>query len=97
MHVRIDGPRSRDTSVGVATGYGLDGRDSNPGPSAYPASYSIGNGGDFPGIKRPGREAGHSPPFNVEVINGGAILPLPHTSSSQSTDLTKHRDTFTVT
>jgi hypothetical protein len=34
-----------------------------------------------PGMKRPGREADHSLPSSVEVKNGGAILPLPDTSS----------------
>jgi hypothetical protein len=34
-----------------------------------------------PGLKRPGREADHSPPSSAEVKNGGVILPLPHTSS----------------
>jgi hypothetical protein len=35
-----------------------------------------------PGVKRQGREAdGHSPSFSAEVKNGGAIPPLPHTSS----------------
>jgi hypothetical protein len=30
-----------------------------------------------PGVKRPGREADHSPPSSAEVKNGGAIPPLP--------------------
>jgi hypothetical protein len=34
-----------------------------------------------PGVKRPGHEDDHSPPFAAEVKNGGAIYPLPHTSS----------------
>jgi hypothetical protein len=34
-----------------------------------------------PGVKRPGREAGHSPPSNAEAKNSGAIPPLPHKSS----------------
>jgi hypothetical protein len=34
-----------------------------------------------PGLKRQGREADHSPPSSAEVKNGGAIPPLPHTSS----------------
>jgi hypothetical protein len=29
----------------------------------------------------PGGEAGHSLPFNAQGKNGGAIPPLPHTSS----------------
>jgi hypothetical protein len=33
-----------------------------------------------PGVKRPGREADHSPPSIAEGKNGGAILPPSHTS-----------------
>jgi hypothetical protein len=78
-------PRSRDSAVGIATGYGLDGRgvgvqillgkdfsslhvvQTNYG--VHPASYPMGNGGSFPGIKRPGREADHSPTTSTEVKN----------------------------
>jgi hypothetical protein len=31
-----------------------------------------------PNIKRPGREADHSPPSSVDVKNGEAIFPLSH-------------------
>jgi hypothetical protein len=37
------------------------------GSGAHPASYSMGTGGSFPGVKRQGREADHSPPTIVEV------------------------------
>jgi hypothetical protein len=37
-------------------------------------------GAILPGVKRPRREANHSPPSNAEVKNGGAIPPLPHMS-----------------
>jgi hypothetical protein len=33
------------------------------------------------GVKRPGHQAGQSHPPSAEVKNGGAISPLPHTSS----------------
>jgi hypothetical protein len=39
-------------------------------------------GDRLPGVKRPGREADHSPPSSAEVRNGGAIPPLPHTRTS---------------
>ena len=53
------GPWGRDSSVGIATRYGLDGpgiesrwgRDFShvqTGPGAYPASYTMGTG-SFPG------------------------------------------------
>ena len=69
----------RDSSVGIATRYGLDG----PGiesrwevifpapfqtcPEAHPASYTMGTG-SFPGVKRPGRGADHPFPASAEVL-----------------------------
>jgi hypothetical protein len=65
----------RDSSVGIATRYELDGpgietqlggggwRFSTPvqaGPGAHPASYTMGTG-SFPGVKWPGRGVGHPP------------------------------------
>jgi hypothetical protein len=79
-----------------ATGYELNDRGSIPGRdkrffsspqcpyrlcTAHPVSYPVGSGVSFPRIKRPGREADHSPPHRVEVKNGGGIPPLLHTSS----------------
>ena len=32
-----------------------------------PASYTMGTGGSFPEVKRPGRKADHSPPTSAEV------------------------------
>ena len=64
----------RDSSVGIATRYRLDGlgiesrwggaRFSAPvqtGPEAYPDSCTTGTG-CFPGVKRTGRGADHPPP-----------------------------------
>jgi hypothetical protein len=34
-----------------------------------PASYSMSNGGSFPAVQMPGREANHSPPISAEVKN----------------------------
>ena len=63
---------SRDSSVGIATRYGVDGpgiesrwRRDFPHPSrstlgAYPASNTIGTG-SLPGVKRPGRGVDHLP------------------------------------
>jgi hypothetical protein len=68
------------SSVGIATGYGLDG----PGiekkipvgarffapvqtdPGAHPASCTMGTG-SFPGVKRLGRGADHPPPSSAEI------------------------------
>jgi len=61
-----------DSSVGIATLYGLDGpgivsrlggRDFplvQSGPGAHPASYTEGTR-SFPGVKRPGRDVDHPP------------------------------------
>jgi hypothetical protein len=56
----------RDSSVGIATRYGLDGPGSNLGegeifhtrPDRHPASYKMDTG-SFPGIKRPERGVDH--------------------------------------
>jgi hypothetical protein len=39
------------------------------GFGARPASHPMGTRGSFPGVKRPGREADHSPPSSAEVKN----------------------------
>jgi hypothetical protein len=68
----------RDSSVGIATCYGLDGpgdrspveaRFSSPvhtGPGSHPASYTMGTGSVL-GVKRPGRGVNHPPPPSAEV------------------------------
>ena len=68
----------RDSSVGIATRYGLDGpgiesqwgaRFSAPGqtgPGGHPASYTMGTG-SFPGVKWPGRGVNHPSPSSAEV------------------------------
>jgi hypothetical protein len=37
------------------------------GSGFHPTSYTMGPGGSFSGVKRPGREADHSPPTSAEV------------------------------
>jgi hypothetical protein len=45
---------------------------------AHPAFYPMDNRGSFPGgVKRPGREADHSPPPSTEVKKCLEISPLP--------------------
>jgi hypothetical protein len=48
---------------------------------ADPVSSTMGTKDLFTGIERPGREADHLPPSSAEVKKGGAISPLPETSS----------------
>jgi hypothetical protein len=74
--------RSRDSVVSIATRYGLDDRGvgvrvlvestifSSRRPDrlwGLPNLVSNGYWGLFPGVKRPGREAEHSPPASAEV------------------------------
>jgi hypothetical protein len=70
----------RDSSVGIATNYGLRaGRSGNrilvgarfsapvqTAPRVHPASYTMGTG-SFPGVKRPGRGVDHPAPSRAEV------------------------------
>ena len=75
LHVFIVG---RDSSVDIATRYGLDGpgiefrcgaRFSAPvqtDPGAHPASCTMGTG-SFLGVKRPGRGFDHPHPSSAEV------------------------------
>ena len=68
----------RDSSVSVATRYGLDSsgiesrwqaRFSAPvqnGPGAHPASYTMDTG-SFPEVKQQGRGVDHPPPFSAEI------------------------------
>jgi hypothetical protein len=69
---------SQDSSVGIATGYGLDGpgiesqwgvrffAHIQTGPGAHPASCTMGTW-SFPEVKRPGHGADHPRPSSAEV------------------------------
>jgi hypothetical protein len=52
------------------------------GPTQHPILWAPG--ALSPEVKRPGREADHSPQSSAEVKNGGAIPPLPNMSSWHS-------------
>jgi hypothetical protein len=86
--------RSRDSEVGIATSYGLDGRSgrssslgrvknflfsrsSRPALRATQPPIQWVPGALSPGVKRPGREADHSPPTSAESRKCGSIQPLP--------------------
>jgi hypothetical protein len=83
----------RDGSVGIATGYGLDGpgitsrwgsRFSAPfqiGPGAHPAFYTTDTG-SFPGVKCPGRGVGHPPPSCAELKERVEVYLYSHSGSS---------------
>jgi hypothetical protein len=87
---------SPESSVGITTGYGWTVRVRFPeiqkfsllhnfqtGSEAHPSSYTI-PGTLSPGVKGQEREADNSPPSSTKVKKGGAIPPLPHTSSWNS-------------
>ncbi|PNF16143.1 hypothetical protein B7P43_G03299 [Cryptotermes secundus] len=38
-----------------------------PSSGVLPTSYTMGAGSSFPGVKRPVREADHSPPTSAEI------------------------------
>jgi hypothetical protein len=69
-----------DSSVGIATDYGLDClgdripvgarffAHAQTGPEAHPASCTMGKG-SFPRVKQPGLGADHQPPPSIEVEN----------------------------
>jgi hypothetical protein len=63
---RLDVRGSRFRFPAGAGNFSLHHRVQN-GSGAHPASYPMGNRVSFPGIKRPGREADHSPPSSAEV------------------------------
>jgi len=63
---------------------------------AHPVFFPVGTMGSFPGVKRPGREADHSPPSSVEV-KGCVELYLYSPSMLSWRGAQKHRDKFTFT
>jgi hypothetical protein len=83
-----------DSSVGTAMGYRMEGRGSIPGRGTrffsashrqdrlwgYPASYPLSTEASSQEVKRPGREADHSPLSSAEVKKDGTTPPIPITS-----------------
>jgi hypothetical protein len=98
--------RSRDSSIGIPTGYELNSRGSIPGADKIfpfstvsrpvlgtPSLQSRGYRGLFPQSK----EADHSPPSRAKVKNDGSVPPLHlYVSSWHSTQLIMHRNNFTL-
>jgi hypothetical protein len=87
---------SRGSSVGIATGYGLDVREVVPVPvgsrifTSVSARQALGptqlsiqwvSGARSPRLMRPGLEADHSFPTSAEVKKTWIYTPIPHTSS----------------
>jgi hypothetical protein len=77
----------RDGSVGIATDYRFDYRQGQGYLFSIASRPTLGRpqppiqfvpGALSRGVRRPGREADHSPPSSAEVKNGAAIPPLLH-------------------
>jgi hypothetical protein len=47
----------------------------------HPTSYPMGTGSTFPGVKRPGSEADHSPPTSTKVKKIWIYTSTPHAPS----------------
>jgi hypothetical protein len=85
--------QSRDSSVGIATGWTIEVRFPErpviflfftaPRPFLRPTHRPMqwAPGARSPMVKRPGREAVHSPRSSAEVKNGRVILLIPDKSS----------------
>jgi hypothetical protein len=80
---------SQDRAVGIATGYGLGGRQAQDltalyvvqtGSGVHSASYPMGTGAVSPKVKQV-REDDHSAPTSAEVSKCGSLPQLSHTSS----------------
>jgi hypothetical protein len=89
-----------DSSVGIATDYGLEGRDSIPGrgtasrPALKPTKPTIQRfkGSSSEEVKQPKRGADRSTRPSAEIKNGGAVYLLPHPSSWRGASLFELRD-----
>jgi hypothetical protein len=67
------------------------------GSGAHPASYTMGTRALSLGIKRPGREADHSPPSSAEVKEWVELYLYFHNMPSWRGAQLKHRDNFIFT
>jgi hypothetical protein len=101
--------QNRDSSVGIALGYGLDDRGSRlrfpvgagnfsfhhrvqNGSGAHTVSYPMGTRVLSLEIKRPGREADHSPPSSAEVKEYMELYLQSHNTPSWRGAQLKHRN-----
>jgi hypothetical protein len=85
--------KNRDSSVGIAVGYGLDDRNVS---GAHPASYPEGTRGCFPGSKAAGVKLTSHLHLLPRSRMRGAIPPLPR-YVFMVWCLVKHRDNFIFT
>jgi hypothetical protein len=103
--------KSRDSSAGIALGYGLDDRGSRVrflvgiflfttasrtalGPTQPPIQWVLD--ALSLGVKRPWREAGHSPPSSAEVKNAWSYTSIPP-YVFMAWCLVKYRESFSFT
>jgi hypothetical protein len=74
-------PKNRDSISGMVKRFFLFSINSRPALKPTQPLIQWVPGLLFPGIKRPKREADHIPSSSAEDKDGGAISPLPYTSS----------------
>jgi hypothetical protein len=87
--------KSRDSSVGIALGCGLDDWDSRAlGPTQPPIQWAPGGALSL-GLKRPGRVADHSSPSIAEVKELVELYLHSANTPSWCGAYLKHRDKFT--
>jgi len=83
--------------AGAGKGYFLFATASRPAPMFIQPPIKWIPGGSFLGVKRPGREADHSPPCSAGVKECvGLYIYSPNTPSWRGAQLKKHRDNFTA-
>jgi hypothetical protein len=93
--------------IGIALGYGTDGRGFRVPSGAgkfslhhrvqsdfgvHPASYPVGTRGSFPGMKRPGRETDHSLQPSTKFKNVWSYTSIPSTPSWRGAQLRKAKE-----
>jgi hypothetical protein len=89
--------KSHDSSVGIALGYGLDDQGSTVRFPAGAGNSSLHHPSRTAlGVKRPGREADHSPPSSAEVKECMELY-LHFQYVFMEWCLVKHSDNFTFT
>jgi hypothetical protein len=64
------------------------------GSEAHPASCPVATGGSFPSLRRPEREADHSPLYRAEVKNVWSYTSTP-TYDFMAWCLVQHKNSFT--
>jgi len=73
----VTGLRAGQSKVQISAGKSTFRQNAKSDSGAHPASYSIGTGGSFLGVKRPKREVGYSPIYRVNIQNEWSCTSIP--------------------